>query len=239
MFKKLFGGSEKGGGSTSSSKPVQVTQRSTATTVDAIQKLGETEELLIKKRDLLERKIAQELDRAKEFTKQKNKRAALAALKKKKLYETQLEQIENNILRVGEQQTMLENQRATVLTVGALQEAALASKATMQEMKIENVDKVLDDINDHADQMRQITDAMSQPLGAAADIDEDELLGELEDMEAQEMEASLLEPAPVPTTKVPQAAQALPAVPARPQTAKPAKTAEELELEQLQAELAM
>lgn len=35
-------------------------------------------------------------------------------------------------------------------------------------------------INEHADQMRQITDAMSQPLGAAADIDEDELLGELE-----------------------------------------------------------
>ena len=184
MFKKLFGGSEKGGGSTSSSKPVQVTQRSTATTVDAIQKLGEvsrlatffagvtrnalrvnmtvlpalqTEELLIKKRDLLERKIAQELDRAKEFTKQKNKRAALAALKKKKLYETQLEQIENNILRVGEQQTMLENQRATVLTVGALQEAALASKATMQEMKIENVDKVLDDVSAKGPWMWDVT----------------------------------------------------------------------------------
>lgn len=46
MFKKLFGGSDK----PSSSKPVQVTQKSTATTVDAIQKLGETEELLIKKR---------------------------------------------------------------------------------------------------------------------------------------------------------------------------------------------
>lgn len=55
--------------------------------------------------------------------------------------------VENNILRVGEQQTMLENQRATVLTVGALQEAAQASKATMQEMKIENVDKVLDDVS--------------------------------------------------------------------------------------------
>ena len=55
--------------------------------------------------------------------------AALAALKKKKLYESQLEQIENNILRVGEQQTMLENQRATVLTVGALQEAAQVRRA--------------------------------------------------------------------------------------------------------------
>lgn len=30
--------------------------------------------------------------------------AALMALKKKKLYETQLEQVENNILRVNEQQ---------------------------------------------------------------------------------------------------------------------------------------
>lgn len=231
MFKKIFGGSEK------AARPVQVTQKSTATTVDAIQKLGETEELLLKKRDLLEKRIAQELERAKEFTKQKNKRAALASLKKKKLYETQLEQIENNILRVGEQQTMLENQRATVMTMGALQEAAQASKATMQEMKIENVDKVLDDINDQADQMRQITDAMSQPLGAAADIDESDLMEELEEMEAQEMDLSLLEPAPVPTTKVPQTA--LPSVPARQEPAQPAKTAEELELEQLQAELAM
>lgn len=47
-----------------------------------------------------------------------------------------------NILRVNEQQTMLENQRATVLTVGALQEATAASKATMQEMKIDKVDQV-------------------------------------------------------------------------------------------------
>lgn len=45
MFKKLFGGADK------PAKPVQVTgTKSTATTVDAIQKLGETEELLVKKR---------------------------------------------------------------------------------------------------------------------------------------------------------------------------------------------
>lgn len=49
-----------------------------------------------------------------------------------------------------------------------------------QEMKIDDVDKVWDEINDQTDQMRQIQDAMAQPIGAAADIDEDELLGELE-----------------------------------------------------------
>jgi ribosomal protein L12E/L44/L45/RPP1/RPP2 len=47
-------------------------------------------------------------------------------------------------------------------------------------MRIDDVDRVLDEINDQTDQMRQIQDAMGQPIGAAADIDEDELLGELE-----------------------------------------------------------
>lgn len=68
--------------------------------------------------------------------------AALAALKKRKLYENQLESVENNIMRVNEQQMMLENQRTTVETVAALSNAAKASKQTMHEMKIENVDKV-------------------------------------------------------------------------------------------------
>lgn len=50
----------------------------------------------------------------------------------------------------------------------------------VQEMRIDDVDRVLDEINDQTDQMRQIQDAMGQPIGAAADIDEDELLNELE-----------------------------------------------------------
>ena len=50
----------------------------------------------------------------------------------------------------------------------------------LQEMQIGDVDRVLDEINDQTDQMRQIQDAMGQPIGAAAELDEDELLGELE-----------------------------------------------------------
>ena len=39
---------------------------------------------------------------------------------------------------------------------------------------------MLDDINEQNDQMQQIQDAMAQPIGPAADMDEDELMGELE-----------------------------------------------------------
>ncbi len=127
MFKKLFGGSEKGGAGTSKPPPPVTTVKSATATVDAIQRLGEvqltgravaersspftaacmapallhsstlallptaavepslnaraaspsaaqTEELLTKRRNLLEKKIAHELERAKELTKQGNKR---------------------------------------------------------------------------------------------------------------------------------------------------------------------
>lgn len=50
-------------------------------------------------------------------------------------------------------------------------------------------------------------------------------------MEAEELDAELMKPAPVPTHKVPQ--EKLPSVPAV-----PAKSKEELELEALEAEMA-
>ena len=121
----------------------------------------------------------------------------------------------------------------------------------MSEMKINDVDTVLDEISEQTDQMQQIQDAMAQPIGAAADLDEDELLGELEELESQQLDAQLLAPA-APSGKVAAAAAAAPAAATRAQaepampsvpTTRPAaaakgKTAEELELEALEAEMA-
>lgn len=42
-------------------------------------------------------------------------------------------------------------------------------------MKIEKINDVLEVISDHSDQMQQITEALSRPIGAAAELD-DELL---------------------------------------------------------------
>lgn len=50
----------------------------------------------------------------------------------------------------------------------------------MQELDIDNVDKIMGEINEQSDQMASINDALSQPLGGAAVIDEDDLEAELE-----------------------------------------------------------
>ncbi len=72
------------------------------------------------------------------------------------------------------------------------------------------------------------------------------LLPPLQNLESEQLDNQLLEPAPVPTARPaqaarPQAASAMPNVPqGRPaQAAKPAKTQEELELEALEQEMAV
>ena len=65
----------------------------------AIQKLGETKEMLTKKQDLLEKKIDQELYIASEYGKT-NKRAAIQALKRKKIYDRQMQQIDGILISI-------------------------------------------------------------------------------------------------------------------------------------------
>ena len=57
--------------------------------------------MLEKREALLHKKMAAELQKAKEFNRQKKKSAALQCLKKKKLYETQIENLQNHQLKAS------------------------------------------------------------------------------------------------------------------------------------------
>uniref|UniRef100_A0A0E0B0G8 Uncharacterized protein n=1 Tax=Oryza glumipatula TaxID=40148 RepID=A0A0E0B0G8_9ORYZ len=194
-----------------------------------------TLDMLEKKEKVLEKKAAAELERAKEFSKAKNKRAAIQSLKRKKLYEQQIEQLGNFQLRIHDQMIMLEAAKATTETVDALRTGAAAMKAMQKATNIDDVDKTMDEINEQTENMKQIQDALSAPLGASADFDEDELEAELEELEGAELESQLLEPVaapPVHPVQVPGTR-----IPTRPAPQK--ASAEEDELAALQAEMAL
>ncbi|KAL0330736.1 UNVERIFIED_CONTAM: Vacuolar protein sorting-associated protein [Sesamum angustifolium] len=96
---------------------------------------------------------------------------------------------------------------------------------------IDDVDKTMDEINEQTENMKQIQEALSTPIGAAADFDEDELEAELEELEGAELEEQLLQPA---TTA--------PAAPVRvPAGRQPVKKVadEDDELAELQREMAL
>jgi hypothetical protein len=52
-------------------------------------------------------------------------------------------------------------------------------------MNIENVDKVMEDINESNYEMSQINDALAKPMGGADAIDDDELENELNELEVR------------------------------------------------------
>ena len=71
---------------------------------EAIQKLRDTEDMLQKKSDFLEKKINQEMGIARKNAKT-NKRAALQALKRKKRYDRQLQQIDGTLTTIEQRQS--------------------------------------------------------------------------------------------------------------------------------------
>ncbi|KAF5748515.1 vacuolar protein sorting-associated protein 32 2 [Tripterygium wilfordii] len=217
MFKKLF------------RKPKQGTNVST--TLDV---LNETLVMLEKSEKVLLTKVAEELEKAKQFSALKGRRGALRCLKRKKLYEQQIEQLGNSQLRIHDQMIMFEGAKATTETVSALRTGAAAMKAMQKATNINDVDKTMDEINEQSDNMKQIQEALAAPIGAAADFDEDELEAELEDLEGAELEEQLLQPVP----KAPAAAAVQ--VPAGRQPApRKCNAEEEDELAALQAEMAL
>nr|ABK25827.1 unknown [Picea sitchensis]ACN40190.1 unknown [Picea sitchensis]ACN40855.1 unknown [Picea sitchensis] len=204
-----------------------------ANPISTLDKLNETLEMLEKKEKVLQKKIQAEVEKARDFTRAKNKKAAIQCLKRKRLYEVQIEQLGNYQLRIHDQMIMLEGAKATTETVAALRTGASAMKAMQKATNIDDVDKTMDEINEQTENMKQIQEALATPIGAAADFDEDELEAELEELEGADLEEQLLQPAVT--------APAVQYTPASQQLARPTRqqAREEDELAALQAEMAL
>ncbi|KAA8593262.1 hypothetical protein FQN60_009378 [Etheostoma spectabile] len=178
VFGKLFGSGGKGG--------------KAPTPQEAIQKLRETEEMLAKKQDFLEKKIDQELLTAKKNG-TKNKRAALQALKRKKRYEKQLAQIDGTLSTIEFQREALENANTNTEVLKNMGYAAKAMKAAHENMDIDKVDDLMADITEQQEVAQEISDVISRPIGFGDEFDEDELMAELEELEQEELDKNLLE----------------------------------------------
>lgn len=198
------------------------------TASEAIQKLRETEEMLVKKQEHLESKIDVEMKIIKKNG-MENKRVSLQALKRKKRYEKQLQQIDGSLATIEMQREALESANTNIAVLGNMKIAADALKINHQNMDVEQVHDLMDEIAEQQEVAKEISEAISNPIAFGNDFDEDELEKELEELEQQELDRELLE------THTP-ASDQLPSVPATPLPAKPKQSVadEDDELKQLQ-----
>lgn len=105
------------------------------TPAQAIQKLRETEDMLIKKQEFLEKKIENETALAKKNA-SANKRVAIQALKRRKRYEKQLQQIDGTLTTIELQRQTLEDASTSGQVLSTMKNAADAIKIAHKNMYV-------------------------------------------------------------------------------------------------------
>ncbi|RXW25281.1 hypothetical protein EST38_g567 [Candolleomyces aberdarensis] len=197
---------------------------------DAIVGLRQQLQMLEKKEEYLQKKIDEELQKAKANA-VTNKAAATAALKRKKMNETELDRLAGTRMQLEMQVNTLESANLNAETMGAMKKASDALKVIHGNMTMDKVDETMASIQEQRDIANEIADAISNPANMGLDLDEDELKAELEELEQETLNERLSEADHVPVHLPPSATKQ--------KEKQPVLDDEEAQLRELQAALAM
>jgi charged multivesicular body protein 4 len=160
---------------------------------------------------------------------------ALFALKRRKLYEAELDKIANIKMTLETQVMNLESAQQNIETFKAMDAAKGAMADIRKVTDIDKVDDLMDGIKEEMELADEISNALAQPIDPLMQ-DEDDLLAELEELAVEDAETQLLQPA---TTASTIRKEEYPTVPSSAlPTIMNATKEEEEELRQLEAELA-
>eukprot|EP00921_Rhytidocystis_pertsovi_P001220 GHVQ01002070.1.p1 GENE.GHVQ01002070.1~~GHVQ01002070.1.p1 ORF type:complete len:247 (+),score=62.89 GHVQ01002070.1:463-1203(+) len=175
----------------------------------AILKNKEAIGILEKRHTHIEKKIQAQENEARNRIRTKDKRGAMLALRRKKMYEAELESLENSRLTLEQQILTLESAQTQQVAVGALATGVVAQKQLNQQMNVTKIDKLMEDMHEQSDQQKEVAQVLSQ---GAPIMDDDELLAELEEMEALELDRQLATASTVPSDRLPEQSSSLPSM---------------------------
>jgi len=156
---------------------------------ETVQNLQAQIDLLNKKLEHLEKKIDIEKKTAKANA-SKNKRAAMQALKRKKLYEGQVEKLQGTIFTLEQQKIAIEGLNTDVEVMNSMKGAATTMKQINNKMTIDDVDQTMDEIQEQMSLANEIGTAISNPL-QNDQLDEADLENELAALEEENLDEVL------------------------------------------------
>ncbi|PFH46171.1 hypothetical protein AMATHDRAFT_70438 [Amanita thiersii Skay4041] len=198
---------------------------------DAIIELRQQIQMIDKKAEYLQKKIDEDLAKAKANA-VSNKQVATLALKRKKASELEHKRLEDTKLQLEMQLNTLESANLNAQTMAAMKKAADALKVIHGNLNIDKVDATMAAVHEQRELANEIADTISQPLGV--DLDEDSIKAELEDLEQEELNERLAEADHVPV-HIPPRANRITTTP----HAVAAEDDEEAQLKELQMQLSM
>merc|ERR1712157_386541 len=143
-----------------------------------------------KREEHIERKIKQVVEEAKKKMAKGDKKGALFAMKRKKMYENEIDKIQNVKMTLETQVINLESAAQNAATFNAMAQGNKTMKKIRQDVGIDKVDDIMDDIKEEMELANEVNEAM-QSMDPFL-MDEDELLEELQAMEMNDLDVELL-----------------------------------------------
>jgi len=206
------------------------------TAKEGITKMRETLEMLEKREAYLQNKINHEISEAKRYMALKNKKAALMCLKKKKVYESQIDSLNGSSMTIQKQLMAIEGANVTLQTLEMINMGAKIMKEQHKNMTVDDVDKMMEDVQTQMELATELEQAMATPLGGQT-YDEDELEAELDALEQESLDEKFLNINPPKGVTAPPVAAKPAKVSAAPQSQ--SQIDEEAELRALEDSMAL
>lgn len=157
----------------------------------SLQILKQKMENIEKRQQFIEKKINAQVQIAKEKSKAGDKRGALFALKTKKLYEQEVAKLDNSILTLQSQVMAIESASVNMDVVSGMQVGHNALKQMQKQMDVDKLQDLQSEIQETMEDANEINNIIGQPMGGAEHYDEDELMNELQEFEANELDSAL------------------------------------------------
>lgn len=161
------------------------------TSRNAIVTLRQQLQMIDKKEEYLQKKIDEELKKAKTNA-VANKAAATAALRRKKATEQELERLQGTRFQLEMQVNTLEAATFNAETMAAMKQAGGALKDIHNNFSIAKVDETMAEIQEQTQLANEVSEAISANNYAGVEIDEDELKAELAEIEQDELNERLM-----------------------------------------------
>jgi charged multivesicular body protein 4 len=144
----------------------------------------------------IDKKITAQLVEAKKKSAAKDKKGALFCLKRKKMFEAEINKIQGARMTLEQQILTLESATVNLEVVKGMQSGVSAMQRMSKAMDVDKVDDLMGEIKEGMDNAEDISNIISQPVGEP--LDDEELLAELNEMEEQDLEATLLDAPAIP-----------------------------------------
>jgi len=202
-------------------------------TREAIVTLRQQLQMLEKKEEHLQKKVDDEVAKARQNA-VSNRNVATAALRRKKAYEQELDRLSGTRLQLEMQVNTLESANFNQETMAAMKRGADALRVIHGNVTIDKVDATMNEIIGQREIANEISEAISNPLNAGIDLDEEDLKNELAELEQDVLNERLAGAEHAPTTSLP---TVISEEPSRVRTSE--EEDEEAQLRALQASLAM